>query len=217
MRQRLSQKPRPSPIELNLPKAEQSRRTRSLILETGIQCLVDYGYTQTSMHLISKVAGISRGPLHYHFDDKNALMAGIAELLPMRASSAVLRKLSAAKTIEQRLTTLFDIGIEEHLGPHHFAAMELLMASRQDEGLRNAIGPHFQSSEAAFDDWWCGYLGLMNWPRERLLAFRTVLVACLRGLALDNVLNRDPKGHARAMELFREMFLQFALHDKAKP
>jgi AcrR family transcriptional regulator len=211
-------RPQSSPLALasreTLTKAEQSRRTRSLIIETGIRCLVEYGYAQTGMHLISKEAGISRGPLHYHFEDRNALMAAIAEALPLGASEDVVRRLRSAKTLEARLTTIIDIALEQHMGPHHFAAMELLMAARQDHDLAAAIAPHFRNSEEALDTWWCEYLALLRWPREKLLAFRAVIVACLRGLALDHVLNQNNAAHAAAVTMLRDIFLHFAHHEK---
>ena len=193
-----------------VPKAEQSRRTRDLIIETGMRCLATYGYAQTTMLLISKEAGISRGPLQYHFKDKNDLMAAIAEALPMQVTETVRQRLRSAVTIEARLTTVIDIALEEHTGRHHFVAMELLMAARNDPALAAAIGPHLQRGEAAIDDWWTDYLAMHGRSRADLLALRHVVVACLRGLALDHILQQDAQAHANALQFFRSMFLTVA-------
>jgi AcrR family transcriptional regulator len=194
---------------LVIPKAEQARRTRALIVETGIRCLAEFGFAATTMLLIAKKAGISRGPLHYHFEDRNALMAAIAEALPLGVSVALLNRLSAPRTIDERLQTLVDVALEEHLGVHHFAAMELLLAARNDPALAAAMQPHFLASELAIDDWWTDYFALLKWDRARLVAFRHVTVACLRGLALDHLLQGDVEAHRNALALFREMFLSF--------
>lgn len=190
-----------------VPKAEQARRTRKLIVKTGIRCLATHGFANTTMLLIAREAGISRGPLHYHFADRNALMAAIAEALPRGVSSALLERLSQPQTIAERLETMVDVALEEHLGVHHFAAMELLLAARNDPELSAAIQPYFVESEAQVDAWWADYLAMLRWPTARLVAFRHVFVACLRGLALDHLLQRDPAAHAEALALFREMFL----------
>ncbi len=193
-----------------VPKAEQARRTRALIVQTGIRCLATHGFANTTMLLISREAGISRGPLHYHFADRNALMAAIAEALPLGVSAALIERLNKPKTIDARLETLVDVALEEHLGPHHFAAMELLLAARNDAELSAAIQPHFLESETGIDDWWTDYLSLLRWPAPRLIAFRHVTVACLRGLALDHLLQGDAAAHSDALTLFREMFLMIA-------
>lgn len=193
-----------------IPKAEQARRTRALIIETGIRCLAEHGFANTTMLLISREAGISRGPLHYHFADRNALMAAIAEALPRGISRELIDRLMAAHTLDSRLETLIDFALEEHLGAHHFAAMELLLAARNDPGLSAAIQPHFLASEVEIDNWWSEYFALLRWPTARLTAFRHVTVACLRGLALDHILQGDAAAHDDALALFRDMFLTFA-------
>jgi AcrR family transcriptional regulator len=191
-------------------KAEQSRRTRDLLIETGIRCLAEYGYAQTTMLLISQEAGVSRGPLHYHFRDKNDLMSAIAEALPGKAPAQLRERLAKVAAVEDRLVSLIDIALEEHTGPHHLVAIELLIAARNDPDLAEALGPHLDRGEQAIDLWWLNYLAALDRPPEELLALRHVAVACLRGLALNHVLHRDEAAHARALALFRRMFLEFA-------
>lgn len=192
-----------------IPRAEQARRTRALIVETGIRCLASHGFANTTMLLISREAGISRGPLHYHFADRNELMGAIAEALPSGVSKKLMKRLMDRKTLEDRIETVIDIALDEHLGPHHFAAMELLLAARNDPELAKAIQPFFLESETLSDDWWTDYFAMLHWSPERLVAFRHVAVACLRGLALDYLLHGDAKAHSKALELFREMFMTF--------
>ena len=201
------------PARGGLPKAEQTRRTRALIVETGIACLASAGYANTTMLLIAQKAGISRGPLHYHFADRNALMAAIAEALPLTVDDGVVEQIEAARTIQERLALVIDIALDQHRGPHHFAAMELLLAARNDPQLAAAIGPHFNVSEQRFDAWWADYFTPLGWPVGKLLAFRHVAVAALRGLALDHALQGDPSAHEAALALFRQMFLTFARPD----
>lgn len=199
------------PAAKPMTKAEQTEQTRALILQTGIKCLYKYGYARTSLNLIAKVAGISRGPLNYHFKDPNDLMAAIGAVLPRGVTQQTRNRLMAVSDLPERLTTVIDIALEQHRDIHHFVAMELLMAARNDEALAKVLLPHLLQSEVAVDDWWCDYLQLMHWPRERLLALRAVAVAAMRGLSVDYVLHRDDEAHARAVALMREMFLLVAV------
>jgi AcrR family transcriptional regulator len=156
--------------------------------------------------LIANEAGVSRGPLHYHFRDKNDLMAAIAAALPLRAPPELRARLDRLTDPQERFTAVIDIALEGHTGHHHFAAMELLMAARNDPELAAAIGPHFDASEEATDAWWVEYMNGLDLPCEDLLALRHVAVACLRGLALDHILHQDREAHARAAEMFRSIF-----------
>jgi AcrR family transcriptional regulator len=199
-------------------KAEQSRRTRDLLIETGIRCLAEYGYARTTMLLISQEAGVSRGPLHYHFRDKNDLMSAIAEALPGKAPAQLRERLSEVQGVEARSVAIIDTALAEHTGPHHLVAIELLIAARNDPELAAALGPHLDLGEQAIDRWWLNYMSGLNRPPEELLALRHVAVACLRGLALNHVLHRDEAAHSHALALFRRMFLEFATpQPMAKP
>ena len=190
-----------------VPKAEQSRRTRELLVQTGIRCLAEYGYSQTTLLLIANEAGVSRGPRHYHFRDKNDLMADIAAALPRRVTPEIRARLEWLTDPHERFAAVIDVALEGHTGHHHFAAMELLMAARNDPELAAAIGPHLDEAEAATDSWWMEYMAGLDLPADELLALRHVAVACLRGLALDHILHQDRAAHARAGEMFRAIFI----------
>lgn len=198
-----------------VPKAEQARRTRQLIIATGIDCLARYGYAQTSMHLISKEANISRGPLHYHFEDKNDLMGAIAETLPVMASADTMARLRSAASRRERVETLIDIAIEQHLGTHHIVALELLTAARRDEALAAAVLPHFARSEAASDRWWTDYLGQLGADEPTMRALRALFVATMRGLAIDHTTTTDPAHHRQTLDWFRQLFRKALLGEVA--
>ena len=191
-------------------KADQARRTRELIVRTGIACIARYGYAQTSMHLISKEAKISRGPLHYHFRDKNDLMGAIAAAIPGTVDDRTAARLAAAETVRDRLEAIIGIALEQHLGDHHVVALELLTASRRDEALAAAVLPHIAASERRVDRWWIEFARGLDWPDERLRAFRTVFVASLRGLSIDHNTAADPRQHQDALAMLREMLIAYA-------
>lgn len=212
----VARKPRSAdPRREIVPKAEQSRRTRDLVITTGIRCLARYGYAQTTLLLIANEAGVSRGPLNYHFRDKNDLMAAIAEALPSQAPSDLRTRLARIEDVADRLDAVIEIALDEHTGDHHFAAIELLVAARNDRQLAAAIGPHFDQGEAVTDAWWLDYFKDLNRSREDLLALRHVAVACLRGLALDHILHQNQAAHERALAMFRSILLRTAFEPNA--
>jgi AcrR family transcriptional regulator len=186
------------------------------VIETGIECIAKYGFSQTSMQLISKEANISRGPLHYHFRDKNDLMGAIAEALPQQVSRETIERLSAAKSLKERMEALFDLALDQHLGKHHFVAIELLTAARRDANLAASVLPHFSEGERRIDHWWFEYGADLNWSESQMRAFRTVFVAGLRGLALNYSVSLDKAHHVEATKVFRAMLIGYVF-DTAQP
>lgn len=194
--------------EVSLTKAERARRTRALLIETALSCLARYGYAKTSLKLIADEAGVSRGPLHYHYKDKNDLMGAVAEALPQRVSEESRQRLLRATTIEARIEALVDLGIEQHLGDHHLIAFELLIATRHDPDLAAEVLPHISSGERKIQAWWLDYARELNWDDEALIAFWRMFVAALRGLALDHI-EFGSDGHARAAAMLKEMVIAY--------
>jgi AcrR family transcriptional regulator len=52
---------------------EETQRVRQRIIDTAIEVFSGKGYDAANMQDIADRAGISRGPLYYHFKSKNAL------------------------------------------------------------------------------------------------------------------------------------------------
>lgn len=201
----------PSEIEESadsLTKAERSRRTRALLIQTALSCIARYGYAKTSLKLIAEEAGVSRGPLHYHYKDKNELMGEAAEALPLLISEDTQKRLAKARTIEERVETMIDLALDQHLGDHHIVACELLMATRQDPDLARSVLPHLSAAEEAIDSRWIEYAKELGWSNERLVVFRRLFVAALRGLAIDHI-EFGSEMHAAVTAMLKEMFMDF--------
>ena len=194
--------------EDSLTKAERSRRTRALLIETALSCIARYGYAKTSLKLIAEEAGVSRGPLHYHYKDKNELMGEAAEALPLLISSDTLKRLASVRTIEERVETMIDLALDQHLGDHHIVACELLMATRQDPELARSVLPHLSAAEEAIDARWIEYAKELGWSKERLIVFRRLFVAALRGLAIDHI-EFGSEMHASVVAMLKDMFMGF--------
>ena len=62
---------------LAMTKAEQSQRTRRALLDTARAIFTTRGYAATATEEIVRRAGVTRGALYYHFDDKAALFEAV--------------------------------------------------------------------------------------------------------------------------------------------
>ncbi|MFF1380623.1 ScbR family autoregulator-binding transcription factor [Streptomyces sp. NPDC058308] len=56
-----------------MSKQERAIRTRTALIRSAAQLFERHGYTKTSLDDISTGAGVSRGALHFHFENKAAL------------------------------------------------------------------------------------------------------------------------------------------------
>ena len=62
-----------------IPNAERSERTRRALLESARELFTKQGYLHTSVQQLIDYAGVSRGALYHHYQDKRALFIAVYE------------------------------------------------------------------------------------------------------------------------------------------
>jgi AcrR family transcriptional regulator len=58
-------------------KQERAARTRQALIRAGAEVFTEEGLARTSLSTISRRAGVSNGALHFHFENKQALVLAI--------------------------------------------------------------------------------------------------------------------------------------------
>jgi len=69
----------------------RTRECRSKLLEVGRALFGKHGYALTSTPMIATEAGVSRGALYHHFEDKAALFAAVVEAEYQRLETEIDR------------------------------------------------------------------------------------------------------------------------------
>src|SRR6478735_6838988 len=120
-------------------RTQEERRssTRAALLDATIDCLVEYGYADTTTTRIVERAGVSRGAQVHHYPTKAALVAeAVAHLAKRRTAEFFAgvtdRDLAGRGQIKALLDEIWAV----HTSPLFAASMELVVASRTDPELR---------------------------------------------------------------------------------
>ena len=92
----------PMPLPLTDPVADR----RCQILDAALVCFAKRGFHQTSMHDISAEAGISVGLIYRYFENKEAVIAAMADR-HKREISQVLHRAKEAPSLLESLEILF--------------------------------------------------------------------------------------------------------------
>ena len=86
-----------------LSKAEQYEKTRSALLTVAHELFAKKGYADTSTQDIVERAGVTRGALYYHFQNKEALFQAVFERFRQARTQAIMARIQEAEgTLWQR-------------------------------------------------------------------------------------------------------------------
>ena len=166
-------------------RTQQERReaTRAALLDATIECLIEYGYVGVTTLRVVERAGVSRGAQVHHFPTKAQLVAEAVGHLARRMSDELVRELASLPSGARRLDTALDRLWQVHSGPLYQAALELWVAARTDEELREQLVALERDINDAIRNGSSGLFGDFAAGRS----FRVnveVALATMRGLAL---------------------------------
>lgn len=177
------------------PAAEKPRRrtqeerrtaTRTALLDATIDCLVEFGYADTTTTRVVERAGVSRGAQVHHFPTKSELVAEAVRHLTQRRTEEILKRVDKLpEDPDERLEKVLDQLWKTHEGPLFTAAIELWVAARTDEELRRSlVAVERGVKESVFEG-----AEVLFGARAADPQFQSTLLvalASMRGLALQN-------------------------------
>jgi AcrR family transcriptional regulator len=119
-------------------------------LEASAELLTERGYSRLATAAIAERAGVAHGTLFKHFATKGELMAATAELVLQEVIGDFLQMAqeftAQPQPIDRALGAVWSLFRSDRLQ----ATLELYVAARTDEFLRNALRPIFTAHRSAF-------------------------------------------------------------------
>ena len=119
---------------------ERSAETRPQLLDATVECLHEYGYVGTTTTEIARRAGVSRGAQLHHFHRKQDLVVSALEhVFSLRLEQFRQAAVELPVDLEARVNALIDLLWSAFKGATFYAWLELVVASRTDPALREAV------------------------------------------------------------------------------
>jgi AcrR family transcriptional regulator len=193
-------------------QAERSERTRELLLDATVECLVELGYARTTVQEICQRAGLSRGAQQHHFTTKAELMTSALEHLFGRLSAQILNATAELPPGPERI----EVGIDQlwaaYSGTLSTAAVELWVAARTDPELRRSLLPVDRALGHATLQFYRQIVG-HDVDEQRAETLLLLTVNLVRGLALDAMIGGDATRRATLLTEWKSLVLgQFGAH-----
>jgi TetR/AcrR family acrAB operon transcriptional repressor len=90
---------------------EEAAATRDSILDAAEKLFVQQGVSRTTLQHIATEAGVTRGAIYWHFDDKGALFNAMMEraILPLEAELELLDQSTSADPLDDLRSYMFAV------------------------------------------------------------------------------------------------------------
>ncbi|HEY2791111.1 MAG TPA: TetR/AcrR family transcriptional regulator [Micromonosporaceae bacterium] len=117
---------------------QRSRATQQRLLDATIDCLVKHGWSGTTTTLVAETAGVSRGAQLHHYPTKAALVLAAVEHLTHKRAEEIRAEAGSGSHRVEHVLELLEASFT---GPMFQAALEVWVAARTDDALRDALVP----------------------------------------------------------------------------
>jgi AcrR family transcriptional regulator len=174
----------------DMVQQQRSRAMQQRLLDATIDCLVKYGWSGTTTTIIAETAGVSRGAQLHHYPTKAALvLAAVEHLTRLRADE--IRAEAADETgSASRVERVLGLLATSFTGPLFQAALEVWVAARTDDALRDALVPLEATIGRELYRLTADLLGVDDRNAEVRDAIQATL-ELMRGLGVANLLSDD--------------------------
>lgn len=118
---------------------ERSAAMRRRLLDATIECLVEYGYANTTTTKVAERAGVTRGAQVHHFPTKTDLVTAAVRYLAAKRTEQAIEELDRIRSSPDPIGDALELIWELHQGPVFYATIELWVAARTDPELREQM------------------------------------------------------------------------------
>lgn len=161
---------------------ERSATTRRQLIDAAVECLSELGYLESTVEVVAKKAGVSRGAVQHHFGSRNNLLIAVVDDfgLSLAEPAEISRNLSMAA----RVDAVVEHTWEQVRRPHFIAVVQVWLATRNIPDVVQITGKKIAHFERELDQRWQELFSDINVSPQQIAVTRHIVLAALRGLAL---------------------------------
>jgi AcrR family transcriptional regulator len=105
-------------------------RTRALVIDETIRCILEEGFAAASAKHITERAGVTWGVVQYHFGDRDGLLMAVVDKGFAELTEALHELPTASENVRDRTEFIVNTAWEAFSSPTSMAALEILIATR---------------------------------------------------------------------------------------
>ncbi|MBT9386551.1 TetR/AcrR family transcriptional regulator [Pseudooceanicola sp. CBS1P-1] len=185
---------------------ERSTETRRLLQEATVRSLMEVGYANTSTSEIARRAGVSRGAQTHHYPGKMDLIVAATEYMFRNFADQLEALGSDLRAGRLDYDSFFDALWEEmQHGDWFYSSLEIIVAARGDEELRQHLEPLIMVLHARFEATWLRSFEATDPEGLGPRPVMNLVMNVFRGMAVQAVLRPEPRYFEEIMHVLKTM------------
>lgn len=141
-------------IGKRLSQPERRKRTQERLLRAAVEILIEQGYSNLTVNLVSRHAGVSRGAQTNYYPTKRDLLLATARQVVTEGMPEPLPRLPKPPTVNVVLEAFIRESKRFFLSARYSAMIELHVAGRHDPSLADELELLQHKARQAMDDIW---------------------------------------------------------------
>src|SRR5690349_21485628 len=111
-------------------KQLRADRTRAMVIDETVRCVLEEGFAAASAKHITERAGVTWGVVQYHFGDRDGLLMAVVDKGFAELAETLRDLTAAAENVRHRTEFIVNSAWEAFSSPTSMAALEILIATR---------------------------------------------------------------------------------------
>ena len=197
---------------------KKSALTRDRIIIATLQCIIEFGYENTSVAKIAKLAQLSTGAMQYHFETRIDVIKAAIEYLHDKRLTDRQRDMADIPAATDPLT--FGIRVYwEHLNKDHFLAyQELVIAARTHPELSAVLQPAYQKFLSTWRSDYSREIPIWGHNQGKMDLVADAIQYLLEGLAYGRLNNQiSDENTEKLIEFASQMMTDWAANNFENP
>lgn len=179
---------------------ERTEATRAKLIDAAVNVINEVGFTKATSLLISQRAQVSRGAFQHQFGTVQNLMLHIVEHLSSNLVGQIELETIRFASPTERLRAIATRYWTVYQSPQYRAVLLIWIGSAQDKAFVARIDDLMRSIDLQRDRNWDEIFGDLHIPKDELHTFRRMLLAMVRGLAIQTIYSRNRPDFQAALD-----------------
>jgi AcrR family transcriptional regulator len=188
-------------------QSQKSSLTRDRIIVSTLECIIEFGYVQTTMVRIARIAKVSQGSMQYHFPAKIDAIKAAINYLHVKRLNDHQRDLAHVPAGMNPMAHAIEV-YWKHLTEGHFIAyQDLVIAARTDDELASVLKPSYQRFVKAWRNDALNLVPEWNKSRDQFELICDIGQYQMEGLAFGGLNHQIDPGSVRNVLEFNKQLL----------